>query len=248
MFRTPLQRLSTSVNTALRPRLAKAHSNLATKTKSLLPRRLVEHPRVSPLFRRMSSAASDAAPVEQYAMSARWMHWISGGGMLACVGLVLAAQQLPSWKKCTPEQKKQKGDLMFYHKSFGLLTAGILFPRLAIAIMNKRPPLPPGNAIEHALAHLSHFSLYALVIFMPVSGVTMGYMGGKGLPFFFTTVTPASGKMGKAANGKLAGQAYKYHKLAGQALEYLIPIHVGAVAFHHLAKGQAILTRINPFA
>jgi len=37
------------------------------------------------------------------------------------------------------------------------------------------------------------------------------------------------------------------HKLAGQAFEYLVPLHVGAVGLHAV-KGQNILSRLAPFA
>ena len=86
------------------------------------------------------------------------------------------------------------------------------------------------------------YALYSLLVFLPVSGFTMGYFGGKGLPFFpdqgGTVFTPKSGEFGKAANGAWAKWAYQNHKLAGQALEYLVPLHIGAVGFHHIAKGQ----------
>ena len=34
----------------------------------------------------------------------------------------------------------------------------------------------------------SHYALYAFMTIMPVTGIAMGYFGGKGLPFFFTTL------------------------------------------------------------
>jgi hypothetical protein len=39
----------------------------------------------------------------------------------------------------------------------------------------------------------------------------------------------------------------KVHKLAGQAFEYLVPLHIGAVGMHAV-KGQNILSRLAPFA
>jgi len=69
-------------------------------------------------------------------------------------------------------------------------------------------------------------------IAMPVTGVAMGYFGGKGIPFFGTTFAPASGEMGKAKDGKLAGKAYKLHKQIGWYFKWFIPVHVGAVGVH----------------
>ena len=55
---------------------------------------------------------------ESYSTAMQVMHWIAGGSILACVGFVQAAQ----WEK----PGKKKGQLMFYHKSFGLLAAGLM--------------------------------------------------------------------------------------------------------------------------
>ena len=197
--------------------------------------------------RACAAPAADAAP-EAYHPATRLLHAISGAGMLSCVGLVLWAQSLPAWGKCTPEEKKKKGDLMFYHKSIGLTMLGVMVPRVAMRLMHKAPAHLPGNsAIENTLGQVTHVALYGLIVVLPVSGFVMSYMGGNGLPFFFTTLKPASGEIGKATNGALADKAYNVHSKAGKALQYLVPVHVGAAGLH-MARGQAILSRINPFA
>ena len=119
---------------------------------------------------------------------------------------------------------------------------GICFlPRIAIRLTSKIPKLPEGSGIEHALATVSHWSLYGLMLFMPVSGIAMGYYGGKGLPFFFTTI---SGAKKENKDGKLAKNAWYYHKQVGQFFEYFfVPLHIGAVGFHFL-RGQNLLRRI----
>jgi hypothetical protein len=43
----------------------------------------------------------------------------------------------------------------------------------------------------------------------------MGYFGGRGLPFFFTTIPGA-----EKANKTIAGNAYNFHKTAGGIYEY----------------------------
>ena len=52
---------------------------------------------------------------------------------------------------------------------------------------------------------------------LPVSGIAMGYFGGKGIPFFrFGTVLATEGK---PPDGAIAGQAFKLHKQAGELFE-----------------------------
>jgi cytochrome b561 len=40
------------------------------------------------------------------------------------------------------------------------------------------PSLPGSTGIEHMLANVSHYSLYAFMTIMPASGIAMGYYGG----------------------------------------------------------------------
>lgn len=51
-----------------------------------------------------------------------------------------------------------------------------------------------GSAIEQRLGAISHAAMYGFMLAMPITGVVMGYFGGKGLPFFFTTIPGAQGE------------------------------------------------------
>jgi len=93
----------------------------------------------------------------------------------------------------------------------------------------------------HTRRNFFYKRLYACMIFMPVSGIAMGYFSGKGIPFFGYLIP---GK--KEPVGSIAGFAYKSHTFVGPIFEYIIPFHMSAVGFHAL-KGQNVLARINPF-
>lgn len=81
-------------------------------------------------------------------------------------------------------------------------------------------------------------SLFRISLSSRIAGVIMGAYSGFGLPFFYTTFPSVSKD---PATAKLA---YEYHKLVGHYAQYLIPLHVGAVGYHYLLKGQNILPRI----
>merc|ERR1712226_1627512 len=100
-------------------------------------------------------------------------------------------------------------------------------------------PLVGDTAAIQTAARLSHGALYGFMGVMSVTGVLMGLFGGKGLPFFFTTVPSVS------ESKTVAGNSYSVHKFTGTYLKYLVPLHIGAAGFH-VAKGQAIFARINP--
>merc|ERR1712146_469067 len=178
--------------------------------------------------------STDVQPMQQsYSGAMEWLHWGMAAGMITCVATVKGAQ----WTK----DKALKGQLMLVHKSTALLVLGMLVPRLAVRLASKMPAAVPGAKWEHIASNISHFSLYAFMIVMPVSGVAMGYFGGKGLPFFGYHIS------GAGADDKrpdIAKKAYNIHTKAGVLLEYFVPLHIGAVGFH-LARGQNILARMG---
>eukprot|EP00211_Chloroparvula_japonica_P008386 CAMPEP_0119137768 /NCGR_PEP_ID=MMETSP1310-20130426/24314_1 /TAXON_ID=464262 /ORGANISM="Genus nov. species nov., Strain RCC2339" /LENGTH=181 /DNA_ID=CAMNT_0007128883 /DNA_START=43 /DNA_END=588 /DNA_ORIENTATION=+ len=175
-----------------------------------------------------------------YSRSISIMHWATAVPAIGCVGTVLKSQSLP-------KDDPSKGTWMFIHKSLGTLTAILVLPRVglrAVSMIGGMGPKPvPGPRWEQAAARISHLGLYGFITVMPLTGVAMGYYGGKGLPFFAGTIPGATGA---EVDKKLAGQAYKVHKLVGEYGKFLIPLHAGAALFH-LARGQAVFSRVNPF-
>lgn len=187
----------------------------------------------------VAASAPEMGVPTKYSTAAAWMHWLMAGGILVVVGSVKLAQWTP--KEEPKKYGMTKEELMNLHKSTALLVAALVIPRLAIRLFSKVPPLPKGSAIEHLAANMSHLFLYFAIVFMPASGIAMGYYGGKGLPFFGYHISAA-----ETPNKAIAGMAYKRHKQVGQALTYVVPIHVGATGYHIL-KGQNILLRMSPF-
>jgi len=146
---------------------------------------------------------------------------------------------------CQQSPKEEKGKWMWRHKSLGLLTGMIVAPRIGYRLMNAakyKVGHPTGTGpIEGAAADVSHMALYAFMTIMPASGIAMGYFGGKGLPFFWTTIPGAS-----TPQGSVAQQAFSIHKTLGTYGKFLIPIHIGG-ALKHQVFGKPIWSRVNPF-
>mmetsp|Transcript_29783 Transcript_29783/g.70811 ORF Transcript_29783/g.70811 Transcript_29783/m.70811 type:complete len:183 (+) Transcript_29783:187-735(+) len=171
-----------------------------------------------------------------YTVAASYYHWAVAVPLTGSIACVLAAQQAP---------KGEKGPWMYRHKSLGLLTGLIVAPRLGYRIFKSASykighPVGTGP-VEGKIADLSHLLLYGFMTIMPATGIAMGYFGGKGLPFFFTTL-PGSAE----PNGAIAKQSFSIHKTMGVYGKYLVPIHV-AGAFKHTMQGHAIWSRISPF-
>jgi cytochrome b561 len=177
-----------------------------------------------------------------YTSVAAYYHWMVAVPLIGAVGSVLKAQQSP---------KAEKGKWMHRHKSLGLLTGMVVAPRFAYRLLagsSYRVQNVVGNqAWENMAGKFTHYLLYGFMTVMPASGIAMGYYGGKGLPFFWTTLPGVvSSDETKAGNGAIAKQSYSIHKTLGTYGKYLIPVHVGA-AFMHYFRGQLIFGRINPF-
>ena len=131
----------------------------------------------------------------------------------------------------------EKGVWMHRHKSLGLLAGILVAPRFLFRLGSKIPapmkewssleqvvrlllthPAPPPTHSElptHSSTYpqagkLSHLGLYGFMLGMPATGIAMGYYGGKGLPFFWTTIDGAP-----KADGAIAKQAFSIHKTMG---------------------------------
>lgn len=162
------------------------------------------------------------ARVTAYSPATAALHWASAGTLLGSIGCVVAAQNSGA-----PETK---GRLMFYHKSLGLLTAALLVPRVAAAVLTPRPAAGPSA--------IGHFLLYCFTASLAATGIAMGYLGGKGLPFFVGTLPGASEPSPDAASA-----SYSLHKMLGRYGKLLIPAHVAGVVAQ-TARGEEVISRI----
>lgn len=130
----------------------------------------------------------------QYVGSIKWLHWTMAGLIISGMLLIQTARAAKG---------DDKAYYMMLHKSIGLLVLGAIAARSFYRLTTKIPGHLPGSQIEHFGATASHNLLYFFMWFMPLSGVAMGYFGGKGLPFFGMTIPGAS-----EPNGGIAKQAF----------------------------------------
>lgn len=87
---------------------------------------------------------------------------------------------------------------------------------------------------------MSHNLLYGLLVFMPVTGISMGVAGGRGVPFFGLFTIPGFKEPAKEA----AGFFYNIHTQVGYWLPYILGIHLSASLYHHFVLKDMIFKRI----
>jgi len=197
------------------------------------------------IYSRKFSSSHDGP--SSYSLGQKTMHWIQAFGFCGITTTGYIASGIDP-KKATEDQKKLKGNLMHYHKSFALLMFAAIFPRIYFRLKRAVPAHLPATSIEILAGSLMHYSLYGMIIIMPVTGICMGWYSGFGVPFF-------KWHLPGAPKEKTLTEDYKQkrvwvrntHKQFVKVLEYLIPIHIGAVGFAYVARGQNLLRRMNPF-
>ncbi|WP_293873768.1 MULTISPECIES: cytochrome b [unclassified Sphingomonas] len=134
--------------------------------------------------------------------------------------------------------------LMGAHKAIGLTVLLLTAGRIAWRIAHRPPALPAGTpAWEKGVAHATHWTLYLLMIALPLSGWLMVSGPGPHRPFLwfglFDIPTLPVGKpladLGGTAHGPL-----------GWVMAALVVLHVAAALRHHLLLRDSVLVRIAP--
>ncbi|WP_295932636.1 cytochrome b [uncultured Xanthomonas sp.] len=138
------------------------------------------------------------------------------------------------------------------HWVLGLLVGFLVLPRLLWRWLDVQPEDPPGSALEHRLAHLAHWGLYALLIVMPLTGyIGTGAPTDLGLfriPGFNETALFAW----ISRTWHLSWEAFEapidvVHHFIGKWIAWVVVLlHVAAALFHHWVRRDEVLTRMLP--
>lgn len=170
-----------------------------------------------------------------YTPAQRWLHWIIAALILPMIvaGLVMVQSGLP---------RALQNALFIGHKNIGTLVLILVVLRLALRLRRGAPALPATlPALQRRIAEVSHATLYALMLLLPLSGYIRVRAGGfpiealdrLGLP----TLVPRSDTLATAAK--------TVHEYGGYALMALLLAHIGA-AIHHGLRRDGLWARIWP--
>ncbi len=174
---------------------------------------------------------TDAATLH-YNRTARILHWLTAA--LAAIVLPLA------WIAANLAKEDPSRPLLFaIHKSVGLTIFGIVAIRILWRTFS--PPLkavePHGVAV---LANINHWLLYAIFLYMPVTGFLLSAFNGNSLPYFYLFSIPGFEK------NRSIQEIFDTAHLIGQwAVYFLIGLHVLATIWH-AAQRDGVLDRMLP--
>ena len=171
-----------------------------------------------------------------YSTAARHFHWWT---------VALLAIQLPLGIYIA-----RGGTTTFYdsHKLLGLVILALVVARLVYRLVHGAPADEPTlDRWQKAASHATHWSLYLLLIVLPVLGwlgVSLYDDGARQLYGGLVTI-PGVGVVNRSVSDTLM-LAHKYLAFLTAAL---IAMHIGAaVVLHWLIRGDGVLARMLPWA
>ncbi|KPF77477.1 hypothetical protein IP88_06205 [alpha proteobacterium AAP81b] len=169
----------------------------------------------------------------RYSTVAIALHWLIG---LAIIGNLIGGLTHDAFPR------EQRGLIMALHKSFGLTILVLSLARLGWRLANPPPPLPDYmTPLETALAKVTHWGFYALMLAMPLTGWAMASLGKRETSYFWLFDVPRL-----PVDPALKGFFGEAHEILGWGTIALLVLHVGAVAKHHWFDRDNMLARMLP--
>jgi cytochrome b561/polyisoprenoid-binding protein YceI len=176
---------------------------------------------------------------QSYGSVARTFHWLTALLILSAIGLGLYAESLPY---DTGEALADKAQVFSLHKTVGIAAFFVALARILWALTQPRPgTFHPDRKLETFAAEFVHWSLYAAMLIVPLSGwithaATTGFAPiywpfGQDLP-----LVPKSQAVEHAA-----GFA---HWLFGKVLIVSLILHVAGAIKHVVIDRDATLSRM----
>jgi cytochrome b561 len=186
-------------------------------------------------------AGSPSEKEATYSTGARHFHWWTVGLLLiqAPVGLymVYRGPTLNIWDGLTDT-------LYSSHKTLGLVILVLVIARLVYRFAHGAPPDEPTlEWWQKAASHATHWSLYLLLILVPIVGwLGISLYGARGV--FGVATIPALASQNQDA----ATQVLMLHKYLAYLTITLVGMHVGAALFHYFIRRDGVLARMAPWA
>ena len=185
---------------------------------------------------------------ENYGSIAKWFHWCTALFFLAAYCTVYYRHWFT--EKDTPEN----WIALQLHLSVGVTISVLVALRIVWRNMNQNPDPVPGTKLEHWAARTGHYTLYAVMIAMPVSG----YIGtGVHTEYFFLFDIPKfeNTNVFKWWVTDLTGLNFKefekpvdyFHKniMGAWVVWLLIAGHAAAALYHHFVKNDRTLKKMT---
>lgn len=181
----------------------------------------------------------------RYGNVAMTFHWVIALLVIAnvCVGLYMAD---------LPRSDSMKFLIVQTHKSIGLTVLVLSILRFGWRLVNPVPPLPAGmNPALRFGAHASHFLLYFLIVFIPLTGWLLVSSSSLGNPtayfgLFDWPNLPLFTGMTREQMHPIHETFQTAHVFLAWSAIVLIPIHILAALYHGIVRRDGVFSRMVP--
>jgi cytochrome b561 len=170
---------------------------------------------------------------EKYGVPAMSLHWI--------VAILLSVAMVLAW--VLPRKSAPGYDVLLeLHKSVGILVLALVLPRLLWRLGHPVAPAASLTPLEARLSEITHWSLYAVIFVIPLSGYLFASAEGQHLDFFglFTAGSPLP------TDRTISSPMEFVHKTGQNVVYGLVGLHVLAALYHHFVKRDGVLQRMLP--
>lgn len=165
------------------------------------------------------------------------LHWL----MFILFVVALATIE---YRGSVPKETGQalRDTLRAIHISAGLLVFILAFVRVEERIRLGAPPVLGESRWQTLSAHALHGVLYLVMFALPISGFIFSQAGARTVAFFGWELPKLI-----ADNPALRGPVHSFHEWLGNAVYFLIGVHVLASLWHHYVSKDDTLRRMLPF-
>lgn len=162
------------------------------------------------------------------------LHWSMALAIFAMFGLGLWMRDLgyyDPWYRQGPH----------IHKSLGIVLLALLLLRLLWRAVNVQPDDAPGMPRwERVAAHLTHYTLYSLLLLMMIAGYLISTADGRAIEVFDWFSVPAS--LQNLPNQEdIAGEA---HEILAWLIILIAGVHSAAALKHHFYNRDNTLKKM----
>ena len=169
----------------------------------------------------------------RYDATARFFHWSMAGLITVVFAASFAFDAVP---------KDTEYVLVQLHMIAGLLILALYAARLAWRVSHRPPPVDPQvGPLMTRVAGLGHLLLYVLMLAVPLIGLAVIFLRGRGIDFgVFTIPSPLT------ADRSAARSAKELHELLAWGLMVLAAGHAAVAIWHHRVRRDGVLLRMMP--
>ncbi|MBI0475397.1 cytochrome b [Sphingomonas sp. MA1305] len=170
---------------------------------------------------------------ERYSRVAIWFHWTIAVLIVANLIIGIGHDGIPALRR-----------LMGAHMAIGITVLVLTALRLVWRLGHRPPAYPAAMpSWEKGVAHASHWTLYLLMVALPVTGWMMvsGPEARRPLSWFGLFNVPLL-----PVSGAASGLGHEAHGVLGWMMVALLVLHVAAALRHHYIRRDSILIRMAP--